>query len=208
MNDNPFQGTAEWFESRTGCLTASRMADVLAVSKRDGKPLKARQDYLRDLLAERLTGHAMPHVVTPAMRDGIEREPLARAAYEIATGSILRLTGFVPHPTIEFFGASPDALVGAEGLVEFKCPTVPTHMDWLIAGVVPDEYKPQMLSQLACTRRKWCDFVSWNPEFRESRQLFVRRFEPTAKEIAAVEESARAFLKELDAMFRAFTEKH
>jgi len=111
-------------------------------SKRDGKPLKARSDYLRDLLAERLTGHAMPHVVTPAMRDGIEREPLARAAYEIATGSILRLTGFVPHPTIEFFGASPDALVGADGLVEFKCPTVATHMEWMLAGVVPDPNDP------------------------------------------------------------------
>lgn len=203
MNDNPFQRTGDWFAARTGCLTASRIADVLAVSKSTGKPLKARADYMKELVAERLTGNAMTRVVTQAMRDGIEREPQARAAYEIATGSILRLTGFVPHPTIVYAGASPDALVGSDGLAEFKCPTVPTHMDYLLAGTVPDDYRWQMLWQIVCTRRQWCDFASFHPEFPEAKQLFVVRYVPTAEEIADIEAKAEAFLAEVDALFEA-----
>lgn len=206
MNDNPFQGTGEWLSARTGCLTASRMADVLAVSKRDGKPLKARSDYMKELVAERLTGSAMAHVVTPAMKDGIEREPLARSAYEIASGQIVRLCGFVPHPTIEYAGASPDGYVGTDGLMEAKCPTVSKHLDWMLCKEVPEEHKPQMLWQLACTRRTWCDFVSYHPEFPEAKQLFVVRFEPDAAEIAAVEIEARKFLAEVDACFQMVAE--
>lgn len=209
MNDtpNPFQGAnGEWLAARVGCATASRMCDVLDF-KKDGSPGAARIKYLKELVAERMTGQAMEHYVTKAMQDGIDREPHARSEYETISGSIVRLTGFIAHPAIEYAGASPDGLIDHDGLVEIKCPTDVTHVDWLMAGVVPDQHKPQMLFQLASTRRQWCDFVSFSPHIRdERRRLFVRRFEPQPAEIEEIEEKVRAFLRDVDAAFRRITE--
>lgn len=203
---NPFQGTGEWLAARIGCVTASRMADVLNVLA-SGKPGADRAKYMRELLAERLTGNAMAHVVTQPMRDGLAREPEARELYEAETGSIVELCGFVLHPTIEYAGASPDGLVGAHGLVEIKCPTDTTYVDWLLAGKVPDKHKPQLLFQLACTQRQWCDFVAYNPNVRDVRKrLFVRRFEPAPAEVAAIEDKVREFLAELEQMFQQISE--
>jgi exodeoxyribonuclease (lambda-induced) len=174
------------------------MADVLDVLK-NGKPGAARERYIREIIAERLTGSALQRYVSQPMLDGIEREPEAREMYEAETGSIVTLAGFVRHPTIEFCGASPDGLVDDCGLVEIKCPTDATHVEWLLAKAIPDKHIPQMLLQLACTRRSWCDFVAFNPNFRKpAHRLMIRRFTPEPAAIQAVEDSARAFLAEVD----------
>ena len=198
---NPLQGSGDWLAQRVGCATASRMNDVLATLK-SGKAGADRERYMKELLAERMTGSAMQHVITQPMRDGLAREPEARELYEAETGNIVTLVGFVPHPTIEYAGASPDGLVGTDGLVEIKCPTDLTYIEWLLAGTVPEKHQPQMLFQLACTRRKWCDFVAYNPNVRASRKrMFVRRFEPQAAQIAEIEDKVRAFLAEVDEAF-------
>lgn len=208
MNDlsNPYQGTGEWLADRAGCCTASRMNDVLDVLK-DGRPGAKRLSYAKELVAERLTSNSMTHVVTNAMRDGIEREPSARAEYEFATGNIVRLTGFVPHPRIEFAGASPDGLVEHDGLIEIKCPTEATYVEWLAAGCVPDKCKPQMIFQAACTGRGWIDFVAYHPDMPPKLRLFVRRFEPSAEEIAGLEAKVVEFLQQVDAIFEAITQR-
>lgn len=198
------QGTAAWHAARSGKLTASRMAAAMSFLK-NGKESADRYRLKVELLCERLTGDAFPHVVTQAMRDGIEHEPLAKAAYEAETFNRVVNVGFIDHPTIEFCGASPDGLIRAEGLIEVKCPTTPTHLTWMLAGVVPDQHKPQMLLQLATTRRKWCDFVSFDPRVPEPQQLFIRRFTPTLEQIEEVEEAARQFLRELDEMWEQLT---
>jgi hypothetical protein len=108
--------------------------------------------------------------------------------------------GFVQHPTIEWLGASPDGFVGDDGLVEIKCPLTATHVDYLLWNEVPREYRPQMTMQLACTRRKWCDFVSYDPKLPFDMRLFVTRFAPDEKAISDAEVDARNFLAEVEAM--------
>lgn len=194
---NPLQGGADWLQARIGCLTASRFADAIDTLK-SGKPSKSCTDYMMELVAERMIGNAMPHYVTPAMQWGIENEPGARLAYERATGTQTQPASFVLHPIIPRCGASPDGFVGDAGLVEFKCPNTTTFLKWVLSGVVPAEHKPQMLLQLACTGRQWCDFVAFDPRIKTTGNLFVRRFEPSAAEIQQAESQVAAFLTEVD----------
>lgn len=192
-------GTPAWIASRRGCLTASRVADALAVLK-TGKPSESRRKLMFELLAERMTGIAVDHFVTPAMQWGLDNQADAIAEYETLTGELVGPEVFVLHPEIDFAGATPDGLVNHDGLLEVKCPTTPKHLTWLTAGEVPDEHKPQMLFQLACTRRQWVDFVSFDPRIKGKARLLVRRFEPHIDEIKKVEDGVRQFLDELQSL--------
>ena len=90
-----------------------------------------------------------------------------------------------------------DGMAPSEGLVEIKCPKTATHVGYLKAGVVPADYQPQMLWQMACTGAQWCDFVSFDPRLPEGLQLFVIRFQRDEARIAAIEAEVRAFLAEV-----------
>jgi exodeoxyribonuclease (lambda-induced) len=195
---------AAWLAERCGHLTASNMGKALDFRK-DGKPGADRIRLLYELVAERVTGFSVPHVVTDAMQHGLEYEDEAADKFVELTGRDLAVSHFYHHPTIGYFGATPDREL-EDGLVEIKCPATATFIEWKLAGVVPARHKPQMLAQLACTGRKWCGFVAYDPRMREERQrLFLARFEPSAEDIAAVEDAARTFLGELEAMFEKFT---
>ena len=186
------QGSPEWFAQRLGKLTASRMSDAQA-----GKTTAARLNYRAQLVAERLTGEAGESFSNDAMRWGTENEPLARAEYEITRGLDVDQIAFVDHPTIAMCGASPDGLVLDAGLVEIKCPNTATHIGYILANVPPTKYVPQMMLQLACTGRTWCDFVSFDPRLPEDYRLFVVRFEPSREDIANLEKQASEFLSEV-----------
>ena len=136
------QQTPEWFAQRAGKVTASRVADVMAKVK--SGEAAGRANYRAQLVAERLTGTAAESYSNAAMQWGTDTEPYARMAYEAATGNLVLETGFVLHPEIGFSGASPDGLIGNDGLVEIKCPNTATHIDYLLASTVPEKYKPQM----------------------------------------------------------------
>lgn len=195
------QGTAGWLKERCGCLTASRMADAIAFLK-TGKEAEPRKKYKIELIAERMTDTMVSRYVNDAMQWGIEQEPFARARYEELTGELVTLCGFALHGEIQFFGASPDGLVGDDGLIEIKCPTSETYTGWMIGGAVPERHKPQMLAQLAVTGRKYVDFFAYDPRVKvEAHQSFLRRFEPPEEDIAATEEAARKFLAEVDELF-------
>lgn len=200
------QNTPEWLMQRIGMVTASRVDEILGrkqqtkEQKASGKPgdyLKKRQDYLWDVVVERLTGRASETYVSPAMEYGIETEPLARAAYEIERNEEVELVGFATHPTIEWFGASPDGLVGNDGLVEIKCPNTSTHLEYLLEGKPPLDYLPQMTAQMSCTERKWCDFVSFDPRLPKKLQFFHRRFHRNDEQIAIMELEVKLFLEEV-----------
>lgn len=193
------QQSAAWFQERIGKLTASNMAAAMNF-KKDGKESKERLDLKIAIIAERMTDIIREVYVNDAMMHGVEQEPNAKLAYTAHTGLKLMPAPFIPHPTIENFGASPDGFVG-DGLLEVKCPTTPKHIAWILAGGIPEEHKPQMLAQMACTGRKWCEFVSFDPRVQERQRLFIRRFTPAAEEIQAVEAAAELFLDEVDAMF-------
>ena len=187
------QGTPEWLQARLGCATASRANDFCAA-----ETTAAYQNYLWDLVSERETQTATEGYSDAYMQRGTEMEPIARAAYEAHTGTFVTETGFWLHPTIPFFGASPDGLVGDDGLIEIKCPKTPNHLRYRNEGKVPAKYKRQMICQILCTGRKWVDFVSFDNRVRDSKQLFIVRFEPTQKEIDEILKSVQSFLADVE----------
>lgn len=192
------QGSAEWFASRAGKVTASCISDVMAKIKTG--EAASRADYKAQIVAEILTGKPQGSTFTnEAMQWGTEQEPFARAAYEIKHGMMVDQCGLVLHPTIERAAASPDGLVN-DGLLEIKCPKTATHLQYVLAGVVPTKYRPQMLWQMACCERAWCDFVSFDPRLPEDLQLFTVRFERDDDAIKAMEAEVIVFLAEVDAM--------
>ena len=182
----------------------ARMRDAIE-RKKDGEYMKKRADLLQELLAERVTGGNVPHYVSTEMKWGLEQEPNAKAEYEEDYGVILRPATFIEHPTIENFGATPDALIGADTVVEIKCPLTTTHIGYCGLKTVPEEYQPQILAQLACTGRTKAKFISYDPRIKGPKRLLVRDWEPDPAEIAAIEIEAREFLAELDRMFDEFT---
>lgn len=188
------QRTPEWFAQRLGHCTASRVNDALATIKTGESA--SRRNYRLQLVAERLTGLQEESFTSPAMLRGTEVEPIARAAYE-ANHEFVTEAPFVKHSTIMWFGASPDGLVGTDGLIEIKCPNTTTHLEYLTTGKVPNQYKNQMMAQMACTQRKWCDFVSFDNRLPENLQLFVVRFEPSESEINSMLEKVQEFLDEV-----------
>ena len=191
------QGSPEWLEARAGKVTASRIADVLAKVKTG--EAAGRRDYRAQMVAEIRTGRPQESgFMNDAMRWGTEQEPYARAAYECQAGVLVDQVGMVLHPSIERGAASPDGLVDPDGLVEIKCPNTATHLDYLLDGTVPAKYQPQMLWQMACTGRDWCDFVSFDPRLPEDLQLFVVRFQRDQARIDAMEAEVRAFLAEVE----------
>ncbi len=190
------QGTPEWLAERAGKVTASMVSNVLMKPETAGY-----RDYQAQLVAEILTGKPQGSDYTnAAMAFGTEMEPLARSAYEAETGFSVDEVGFCQHPTIERAGASPDGLVGNSGLVEIRCPKVATHLAYLIAGVVPATYKNQMMWQMACSGRDWCDFASFRPDLPEHLQLFIIRFKRDPARIIELETAVVAFLDSVDKM--------
>lgn len=198
-------GSPEWREARRGLVTASRCVDVLALLKKKNGEAADRRNYRMELAFEILTGESFQHYVSQEMQWGIDQEPFARAAYEIRRNTLVETCGFFVHPTVDRFGASPDGLVGSEGLAQFKCPSTSTHLTWMLGGVLPIEHAPQMLAELACTGRQWNDFVSFDPRLPEHLQLFIRRMERRDHEplIAQLEQEVQRFNAELDEMLAA-----
>lgn len=199
------QGSAEWVAARLGRVTASRVSDVVARTKTGWGA--SRANYMAELIAERLTGVPAEKYTNGAMQWGIETEAEARAAYQFERAMLVAQTGFVPHPQIEMAGASPDGLVGDAGLIECKCPNTATHIDTLLGQSVPGKYITQMQFQMACTGRRWCDFVSFDPRMPEAMRLIVHRVERDDKHIAELEGAVREFLAEVDNKVAALKDK-
>jgi len=191
------QGSPEWHDIRRGKVTASRVADLIAKTK--SGPATSRANYMAELLCERMTGETQPFFSNAAMQWGTDKEPEARAAYCFHTDNDVSEIAFVDHPTIAMAGASPDGLIGDDGLLEIKCPNTATHLDTLASGKPAGKYVTQMMWQMACTGRQWCDFASYDPRLPEHLRLFVTRIPRDGDLIAAMEAEVAAFLGELDA---------
>ena len=190
------QRSEEWFTIRIGKVTASRVADVIAKTKTGYSA--SRDNYMAQLVCERLTGQKGESFSNAAMQWGTETEPLARISYEVAHNVLVDEVGFVPHPSIEMAGASPDGLVGDDGLLEIKCPNTATHIETLLSQTVPGKYNTQMQFQMACTGRQWCDFVSFDNRLPTELQLFVKRVPRDTVFIRLIEAEIVQFLAELD----------
>lgn len=197
MTEEIVQGSDAWKAIRLGRVTASRVADVIAKTK--SGPAASRANYQAQLIAERLTSETQESYQNAAMQWGIEKEPDARASYEFRNDVTVELIGFVVHPTIPMSGASPDGLVGTDGLVEFKCPLTATHIETLLGRSVPGKYITQCQWQMACKpERKWCDYVSFDPRMPETMSYFVSRVHRDNRMIADLEAQVREFLSETE----------
>ena len=196
MTEEIIQRSDAWHEIRLGKATASRIADIIAKTKSGYST--SRDNYMAQLVCERLTGQKGESFTNAAMQHGTDTEPLARSAYEAFADVMVEEVGFVQHPKIEMAGASPDGLVGLFGMLEIKCPNTATHIEALLTETVPTKYITQMQWQMACAQRQWCDYVSFDPRIRADLQLFVKRVEFDATYVAMLEEEVIKFLKELD----------
>jgi len=194
------QRTEEWFAARCGKVTASRVADIVAKTKTGYSA--SRENYLAQLVCERMTGKPAESYSNTAMQWGTDQEPYARSAYELAKDVLVQEVGFVVHPNIENAGASPDGLVGEFGLVEIKCPNTATHIQTLLDQKVPDKYNIQMQWQMACTGRQWCDFASFDPRMEEGLQLFIKRVEYHPLYVAELEKEVINFLMDVEDKIR------
>lgn len=188
------QRTDEWLAARAGKVTASCLDDVLMAKKTAGY-----QNYMAKLICERLTGQFIPSDTNAAMRRGTELEPLARDFYVVETGAMVEEVGFYEHPSIANSGASPDGLIGDDGLIEIKCPNTATHIKTLESKKPALKYMRQMQWQMACTGRKWCDFVSYDDRLPEHLSFFCVRILRDESLINELEQAVTAFLDELEA---------
>jgi putative phage-type endonuclease len=191
------QRSEAWFQIRLGKVTASRVADVIARTKTGFGA--SRQNYMAELIVERLTGVPQESYINGPIQWGIDHEDEALVAYEFWRNVTTTKIGFVPHPTIAMSGASPDSLIDDDGLVEVKAPNSATHLDTLLGKSIPDKYVVQVQYQMACTGRQWCDWVSFDPRMPEHLQLFVQRVHRDDVRIGELERQVEAFLDELDA---------
>ncbi|WP_412058212.1 lambda exonuclease family protein [Bartonella sp. DGB2] len=203
------QRTAAWFDARLGKVTASKVYCVVNRTAK-GLPSAAYEDYKIQLLTERLTGKAIETYVTAAMQWGIDHEYDALEDYSFMTGHEVSACGFISHPSIAMAGASPDGLVGDDGLIEIKCPHSTTHARFLIDGVIKPEWQAQMQFQLACTGRQWVDFISFDPRFSErnaSLRSEIKRLWRDEARIQEIEACVHAFLEEVQALEDKLTAK-
>jgi len=189
------QRSPEWFAQRLGKVTASSVHKVMAKTKTGYSA--DRENLQAQLVVERMTGQPAKSYSNASMEWGVEQESNARAAYEAHTGRLVQEVGFIPHPTIEMCGASPDGIVG-EGLIEIKCPETATMIDLQLNRKIPDKYLKQMQLQMRCTEKNWCDFVVYDPRMPERLQLLIIRVERDDRLVGEMEAEIVKFLAEVD----------
>jgi hypothetical protein len=198
MSDIIEQGSAEWFELRRGLATGSHFADVMATG-RGGAEATGRRNYRMRLALEIVTGKVAKSTFSGNAHTerGKELEPFARMAYESITGHIVEEVPFIPHDFLKC-GVSPDGMIGADGMVEFKCPIPSIHWEYLqLDGQPPAEYKWQVYGEMWVAKRKWNDFVSYCEDMPESLQTHITRVHWDDKIIAELDAGVSKFLAEV-----------
>jgi len=169
--ENNIQGSYEWLEDRKGKLTASNAQAISA----NGKGLET---YVYTLLSEKYSSNNEKYT-NEDMERGNELEAMARKLYELEKDVEIKEVGFIEMD--EFSGASPDGLIGEDGLVEIKSPNDKNHFFIVSTEKIETKYIWQMQMQMLVTDRKWCDFVSFNPNFE--KELVIIRVERDEKKI-------------------------
>lgn len=150
------QNSDEWFALRRGKFTASTFKDLFM-----GENTQGYKDAIYKVAFERLTNTSPESFTNEYMQRGNELEPEARAWYEFEKNVEVIKAGFFEFN--DWIGASPDGLVGEDGLLEIKCPKYSTMMDYLIKKELPKTYFHQVHGQLLVTDRQWCDFIAYHP---------------------------------------------
>jgi hypothetical protein len=155
------QGSPAWFALRLGLPTASNFSRIITPG---GKASSQLAGYAHELIAARILGHAVDDESFGFMQRGKVLEKAARNFYEMRNDVEVELVGFMLTDDRQA-GASPDGLVGLDGLLEIKVPNAANHVAYLLeAEGIGDNHKPQVQGQLWVAEREWVDTVSYNPE--------------------------------------------
>lgn len=186
------QNSLEWMEARLGIPTASMYATVMA-NGRGGAESKTRLTYLYKLLGERITGDPAENFTNVHMERGHEMEDAARMSYALIKDVEPDLVGFIRNGKT---GASPDSLIGSDGLLEIKTKLPHLQLAVLDKGELPPEHKAQVQGQLWVAEREWCDFVSYWPKIRP----FIIRVYRDEAYIKTISDAVEKFNDELDRM--------
>ncbi|WP_077929472.1 lambda exonuclease family protein [Wohlfahrtiimonas populi] len=203
MDNNELQRTEDWFSARRGKVTASRLYDAVATQK-NGSYYAARENYIVEIALEIITGNTPDSFKSDAMQRGIDLEPKAKEAYTLSTMNEVQDVGFIDHPTIERFGASPDGLIldmMGEPLkkgIEIKCPNSATHLKTLETGVINPQYIYQMYAQMMCTGFDHWVFMSYDDRFPAHLQSFIVEIGITDEIKEKIEFEVNKFNAEVD----------
>ena len=149
---------------------------------------------------ERILGQQVSKATGAAIQHGIDNEANARTAYEFARNVSVKEVGLFKHNRIARTHASPDGVLADANIgVELKAPTPATHFETLMSGEIPEKYRVQCLWQIAVCGFEAVDYVSYDPRFNPSAQLFIKRVDRDAAAIADLEARVEQFLAEVDA---------
>jgi hypothetical protein len=192
------QGSDEWKKDRLCHVTASRVYDILPKIKGSGYKA-ARKNYAAEKVIEILTNAEVEdRFYSKPMERGNSEEEYARMEYESANLVNVVEVGFIKHPKIKLFGASPDGLVDLDGCLEIKCPNTAQHIEMLENKKVDYTYIIQIQSQLCCLERQWCDFISYDNRMPEGMKIFKKRVVRNESIIQAIEKEVVLFNKEVE----------
>lgn len=194
------QGSEDWKNIRCGVITASRFKDVLA--KGQGK---TRSAYMKQLVAEMLTGEPLETYVSTEMKWGTETEPQARSVYELDNAVEVEEVSFIKYGELSV-GVSPDGLVGNNGVLEIKCPSTVTHIDTLLYGKMPQCHTAQVQGQLWVSEREWCDFVSFDPRIKTDKSYFCVRVYRDEEYIKNLKSEVTKFAEELHELVKKLSQ--
>lgn len=165
------QGTEEWLKVRLGVATCSNFHKIITST---GKESATLTKYAFELAGGKIINEPDEGYKNEAMQRGNDLEPDAREFYEQNQLVSVKQIGMILTDCGNF-GYSPDGLVGDNGLIEIKCPEVPNHTKYLHDNCLPTDYIPQVQGGLWISGREWCDFISYHPNFKEDKKIFIKR---------------------------------
>ena len=188
------QGSESWKQAKIGVCSASRFSDILP--GKTGKYRLSRENYLYELVAERLTGISKGFRETAEVLHGKEYEEEARDAYSFITGNEITETGITILDDNLFIGASPDGLIGDIGGIEIKCFDTKKHVKIILNGI-PDELMPQVQGNIWVHGAKWWDFISYDPRIKSTKNIFIQRINRDDEYIKKLSDECLKFVEEI-----------
>lgn len=167
---------------KIGLISASMAPKIMTRGTKGDAYGKTFDSLARQVGAQRVGYDTSPDIShLSAVEWGIENEWLAVEAYQERTFADVNYTGesqlFTIHPIIDYIGATPDGYIGADGLLEIKCPNSSNHLDNVLESAQLEQYLPQLQFQLWVTGRKWVDWLSFDPRAPEPLQMHIVRVE-------------------------------
>ena len=164
------QRSDEWFAIKKGKASASRAQAI-------GNGGKGLENYVIEIMAEYYSIAERENYINEHMQRGIELEPIAKQVYELEHDCEVREIGFAEYN--EYIGCSPDGLVGKDGMIEIKCPCDRIYLGILINEKIDSGYVWQCQMNMLILKRKWCDLIFYNPNFKKS--MYIKRLKADKK---------------------------